>query len=762
MEILPESTSNSSVVGSDDGVITSFQLSQNSRPPMLDHQDKYMMKAQVHVSKSSAISDVQPLPRRKHYCQIYQVVKHMLRGRLLARFQDHEHEGGDTRSHDTKLSFDVAFIIDKMREGRLIWFGHVKRRPQTAPVRRVEALLVDRSRIRGRPKLRWEDRLNQDMKELLLFEHMTSDRNAPICFSCAVSFVLLPFTVWLVCFVVFVCVVVPLWDPSCLGPHSFSIYSSPSDISQHFSHLLETVELTNVNLKVDEEVFRAHKLVLAARLTIFKAHLFGPIKDINIDSIEVHEIEPSDFKRDNPRSLNVTVGGIFLYKTPNQAYQLLEDKVLLKLDWAKNKKTKSSLKKTIAFADERNSNSNTDKIIARMDAMTIKMDAQYKELQSRAKQTTPDLNEDDMPMSRIFKKSSSNHLSQSFLDGGINGVEEVAIMSSDSHATITYTSMSSYEVIVNGYFGMPMDPLDPYVQLIMEAPPSLDYIPGPEVPPSPDYILEPEAPPLPDYIPGPEAPPSPDYIPGPEYPEYLPPADDVLPVEEQPLPAAVSPTAESPGYIMDSEPEMEPEKEDGDDEKSEEDSIEYPTSERDDDDDDLSEDDVDDEDEEESSDSEEEEKEHLAPTVPVLALHSSIPASEDSDETEPFMEGEIAATPPPFGYRVAARISVQPHILMPFCSESEVERLLAIPTPPLSLVSPTSYPLPPFLMPLPIFTPLPTSSFSLPLSLLSTSGSESIPEADIPLQKRARFTTPTDHGLLPVTRGSYQYISESD
>nr|GEX07634.1 hypothetical protein [Tanacetum cinerariifolium] len=98
MEILPELTSNSSAVGSDDGVTTSLQLSQNSRPPMLDHQDKYMMKAQVPVSKSSAISDVQPLPRRKHDCQIYQVVTHMLRGRLLASFQDHEHEGGDTRS----------------------------------------------------------------------------------------------------------------------------------------------------------------------------------------------------------------------------------------------------------------------------------------------------------------------------------------------------------------------------------------------------------------------------------------------------------------------------------------------------------------------------------------------------------------------------------------------------------------------------------------------------------------------------------------
>ncbi|GKB76391.1 reverse transcriptase domain-containing protein [Tanacetum coccineum] len=41
--------------------------------------------------------------------------------------------------------------------------------------------------------------------------------------------------------------------------------------------------------------------------------------------------------------LNAAAGGIFLYKTPNQAYQLLEDKVLLKLDWAKNQKTKSSV-----------------------------------------------------------------------------------------------------------------------------------------------------------------------------------------------------------------------------------------------------------------------------------------------------------------------------------------------------------------------------------------------------------------------------------
>nr|GEW49605.1 hypothetical protein [Tanacetum cinerariifolium] len=39
------------------------------------------------------------------------------------------------------------------------------------------------------------------------------------------------------------------------------------------------------------------------------------------------------------------------------------------------------------------SNSDTDKIMIRMDAMTIKIDAQYKELQSRAKQPKPDLDD---------------------------------------------------------------------------------------------------------------------------------------------------------------------------------------------------------------------------------------------------------------------------------------------------------------------------------------------------------------------------------
>ncbi|GKD28920.1 hypothetical protein Tco_1239698, partial [Tanacetum coccineum] len=72
-----------------------------------------------------------------------------------------------------RTELEVETIINKMREGRLRWFGHVKRRPQSTPVKKVEVLVVDGLRRRGRTKLRWEDIL----KEFLLSEYMTSDRN---------------------------------------------------------------------------------------------------------------------------------------------------------------------------------------------------------------------------------------------------------------------------------------------------------------------------------------------------------------------------------------------------------------------------------------------------------------------------------------------------------------------------------------------------------------------------------------------------------
>ncbi|GKD10002.1 hypothetical protein Tco_1189687 [Tanacetum coccineum] len=127
----------------------------------------------------------------------------------------------------------------------------------------------------------------------------------------------------------------------------------------------------------------------------------------------------------------------------------------------------------------------------------------------------------------------------------------------------------------------------------------------------------------------------------PVYPEYIPPEDDVFPAEEQLLPAATSPTADSPGYIPESDPERDPEDDDDDD---------------------------DDEEEEE----EDKEEEHLAPadyTVVALPAVDHVPSEE---ETEPFETDECAATPPS-----------PPSPLIPYSSP-----LPQIPSPPLPIPSP--------------------------------------------------------------------------
>ncbi|GKF99628.1 hypothetical protein Tco_0301319, partial [Tanacetum coccineum] len=167
------------------------------------------------------------------------------------------------------------------------------------------------------------------------------------------------------------------------------------------------------------------------------------------------------------------------------------------------------------------------------------------------------------------------------------------VMSDSEDSTVTYTAVSS-----------------PFEDGSDIVPPSPDYIPGPEEPQSP--------PPL-------------DFIPEPLYPEYIPYEDEILPAKEQPLPAAASPTADSPRYVPESDQEEEPEE---DDEDPEEDPVDYPAD-RDDDDEDEDED-------------EEEEEEH--------------PASADS-------------VPPV--HRMTARISIrdEPSISLP--PREEVERLLA-------------------------------------------------------------------------------------
>ncbi|GKB38963.1 hypothetical protein Tco_0883905 [Tanacetum coccineum] len=261
--------------------------------------------------------------------------------------------------------------------------------------------------------------------------------------------------------------------------------------------------------------------------------------------------------------------------------------------------------------------------------------------------------------------------------------------------------------------GLPWMLDDPYVQVALQAPPSPDYIPGPE---------EPQSPPLPDFVPEPV------------YPEYMPQEDEVFLAEEQPLPAAASPTTQSPDY------------------------------------DESSEDDEDDDVDIEADDEEQEDE----PSAPANSTAVALPAADQTPsakETEPLETDESVATPPPhLAYRVTARISIPapvptpvwsdaeipspplPHIPSPLLPVSSLVPVLS-PSPPASLIRSLSYraamiwlrakaastshslPLPPPII-LSHTRPDAPSSGIPPLHLLSTNRREDRPEVTLPPRKR--------------------------
>ncbi|TVT98204.1 hypothetical protein EJB05_56523, partial [Eragrostis curvula] len=66
-----------------------------------------------------------------------------------------------------------------------------------------------------------------------------------------------------------------------------------SNLHQHLGDLLNSMDGTDVTFKVGEEMFSAHRLVLAARSAVFKAELFGEMVEntkrlIQIDDVEAH------------------------------------------------------------------------------------------------------------------------------------------------------------------------------------------------------------------------------------------------------------------------------------------------------------------------------------------------------------------------------------------------------------------------------------------------------------------------------------------
>ncbi|GJX46427.1 hypothetical protein Tco_0271617 [Tanacetum coccineum] len=127
----------------------------------------------------------------------------------------------------------------------------------------------------------------------------------------------------------------------------------------------------------------------------------------------------------------------------------------------------------------------------------------------------------------------------------------------------------------------------------------------------------------------------------------------------------------------------------------------------------------DDEDEDVDIEEDEEEEEHPAPADSTAVVLPDVDQAPSAEETESFKTDESAATPPPhLAYQVTARISIRDEPPTPFWSDTEVSRLLAIPTPPPSPLSPRSSPLPQIpspplpsiLSPLLVSPPLPVSS----------------------------------------------------
>lgn len=80
------------------------------------------------------------------------------------------------------------------------------------------------------------------------------------------------------------------------GPKIYSIPVPVSDIGQHFGQLLESGKGADINFQVNGEIFAAHKLVLAARSPVFRAQLFGQMKDQNTEFINIEEMEVPVFK----------------------------------------------------------------------------------------------------------------------------------------------------------------------------------------------------------------------------------------------------------------------------------------------------------------------------------------------------------------------------------------------------------------------------------------------------------------------------------
>lgn len=79
-------------------------------------------------------------------------------------------------------------------------------------------------------------------------------------------------------------------------PKVYSIPVPPSNIGIQFGQLLESGEGSDIKFEVEGETFAAHKLVLAARSPVFRAQLFGLLKQQDTQYVKVEEVQAPVFK----------------------------------------------------------------------------------------------------------------------------------------------------------------------------------------------------------------------------------------------------------------------------------------------------------------------------------------------------------------------------------------------------------------------------------------------------------------------------------
>ncbi|KAL6659237.1 hypothetical protein ACP70R_003277 [Stipagrostis hirtigluma subsp. patula] len=76
----------------------------------------------------------------------------------------------------------------------------------------------------------------------------------------------------------------------------YEIPVPPSEMLDVLGMLLESEEGADLTIKVEGEVFRAHKIVLAMRSPVFKAELYGPMSDKRMETITIDDMRPDIFK----------------------------------------------------------------------------------------------------------------------------------------------------------------------------------------------------------------------------------------------------------------------------------------------------------------------------------------------------------------------------------------------------------------------------------------------------------------------------------